>query len=81
METIVINGKRFVIRKFKNHHNNYNLCNKCLFYHNSKYHNPSYHCVMTKCYDFIVIREVNVIDKIKMWFKKKDKEVNEKAIN
>lgn len=67
METIVINNKRFVIKKCNPR--KYNLCNKCLFYHNSNYHNPSYYCAVTKCYDFIVIREVNVIDKIKIWFK------------
>ena len=67
METIVINNKRFVIKKCNK------LCNKCLFYHDSDYPNPSYHCCMTRCYDFIVIREVNVIDRIRMWFKKKIK--------
>lgn len=67
METIVINKKTFVIRKGDYY------CNKCLFYHDSKYPNPSYHCVMTRCYDFIVIREVNVIDKIRLWLKKKIK--------
>ena len=67
METIVINKKTFLIKKSNR------FCNKCLFYHNSKYPNPSYYCLMTKCYDFIVIREANVIDKIRMWFKKKIK--------
>lgn len=70
MDTIVINNKTFVIKKC------HESCDKCLFYHNSNY--PSYphynyFCVKTKCYNFIVIREVNVIDKIKMWFKKKIK--------
>lgn len=69
METIVINGKRFVIKKCNR------VCNKCLFYHNSSYTNPTYYCVMTPCFDFIVIREVNVIDKIRMWFKKKIKKL------
>lgn len=72
METIVINNKRFVIKKCNNPHKDY-LCNKCLFYHGSNYNNQSYYCVMTKCYDFIVIREVNMIDKIRLWLKKKIK--------
>ena len=69
METIVIRDKRFVIRRSNDY------CSKCLFRHDSNYPNPSYHCLMTQCYDFIVIREVNVIDKIKLWFKKKIKKV------
>jgi len=72
MNTIVIDNKEFVIRRFNNPHKD-NVCHKCLFYHNSNYSNPSYYCVSTKCYDFIVIREVNVIDKIRMWFQKKIK--------
>lgn len=72
MDTIVINNKRFVIKKW-NYINTGNLCNKCLFNHNSNYPNPSYYCLMTKCYDFIVIREVNVIDRIRLWLKKKIK--------
>lgn len=67
METIVINNKTFVIKKCNDY------CSKCLFYHNSDYPNPSYHCVMTKCYDFVVIREVNVIDRIRLLLKKKIK--------
>lgn len=66
METIVVNGKTFVIRKC-------NECSdKCLF-HNNNYPRATYYCFMTKCYDFVVIREVNVIDRIKIWFKKKIK--------
>lgn len=64
METTVINGKRFVIKKGNN-------CDKCLFRYDGGYTKPAYHCYITKCYDFIVIREVNVIDKIRLWFNKK----------
>lgn len=69
MDTIVIDNKRFVIKKCNR------ICNKCLFYRDSNYINPSYYCAMTKCYDFVVIREVNVIDRMKMWFKKKIKKL------
>ena len=74
METIEINNKRFVIRKINNP-NKYNLCNECLFHYNSSYPHQTYYCVMTKCYDFIVIREVNMIDKIRLLFKKKIKKL------
>lgn len=67
MDTIVIDGKTFVIKKCISN------CDNCLFCHNNNYPNQSYYCVMTKCDDFIVIREVNVIDKIRLWFKKKIK--------
>lgn len=67
METIVINNKTFVIKKGKD------FCHKCLFNYNNNYPNSGYYCVMTKCYNFVVIREANVIDKIRMWFKKKIK--------
>jgi hypothetical protein len=67
MDTIVIKDKRFVIKKGNDY------CGKCLFNHNSNYPNSGYHCIMTKCHDFIVIREVNVIDRIRLWLKKKIK--------
>ena len=65
METIVINNKRFVIKKCNDY------CNKCLFYHGNNYPNSSNHCLKTRCADFIVIREVNVIDRIRLWLKNK----------
>lgn len=70
METIVINDKTFVIRKGND------LCNKCLFYRNSKYPNAHRYCLKTKCIGFItfiIIREANIIDKIRLWLKKKIK--------
>ncbi len=66
MDTIKLEDKEYVIKKTK-----YFLCNKCLFHYNSGYPNAEYCCLMTKCYDFIVIREVNAKDKIRMWLKKK----------
>lgn len=65
MDTIVINDKRFVIEKCNK------CCDECLFNINGDY--PPHYCVRTRCFNFIVIREVNVIDKIKMWLKKKIK--------
>ena len=65
MDTIKLQGKEYVINK-----TNRFLCNKCLFYHGNGYPNAECCCLMTKCYDFIVIREVNVIDRIIIWLKK-----------
>ena len=72
METIKINDKTFVIKK-SNNPNKYAICKKCLFYHGNNYPNSEYYCLMTKCYDFDVIREVkpNLIQRIRLWFKKK----------
>lgn len=69
MDTIVIDSKRFVIRKY----DNYMCCHKCLFYFRNNYPNSRHYCRKTKCDCFIVIREVNVIDKIRIWLKKKIK--------
>lgn len=66
MDTIVVNDKTFVVKECNER------CDKCLF-HSNKY--PSLYCVKTRCAQFIVIREVNVIDKIRMWLKKKIKKV------
>ena len=67
METIVINDKIFVVKEC------HKLCSDCLFNHNNNYPNKERFCISTKCYNFIVIREANVIDRIRMWFKKKIK--------
>ncbi len=67
MDTIVIKDKTFVIKKCTAY------CHKCLFYPSNNYPNPGPYCLRTRCYDFIVIREVNVIDKIRIWLKKKIK--------
>lgn len=67
METIVINDKTFVIKEC------HKYCNDCLFNHNSNYPNKEQFCLTIKCYNFIVIREVNLIDKIILWLKRKMK--------
>jgi len=67
METIKVNNKTFVIKKCKD------CCSKCLFNCGSKYPDNYCYCLQTFCSGFIVIREANVIDKIKTWLKKKIK--------
>lgn len=67
MDTIVVNGKTFVVKKGND------FCHKCLFCHGNDYPNQSSYCLKTKCNDFVVIREANVIDRIRMWLKKKIK--------
>lgn len=69
MDTIVVNGKTFVIKKGNDD------CDKCLFHYSKKYSNGRHYCRKTKCDDCIVIREANVIDKIRMLFKKKIKKL------